>query len=727
MLPSESQKPPPIRNDLEIVPTYYRGQLSYIAKDPVALSYYRLGEIEYIVLKCFQEGKGVEETQRAVKEKTGAEVAVREVYKFVEQLKRSDLLKSKGMADVRRLATQKKLRKRRKVKQFISNYLFVTIPVWDPDRILERLLPYFRVFLNRYFFVGWLLLSGAAFWIMADNFSVLVADAFSLLSGWNLVILSAVIFSVKLFHEMGHALTCKHYGGEVHAIGPAFLVFQPCMFTDTSDAWLLPSKWDRINVTAAGIIVEIMLASVAAVAWISSEPGMLKQIAYTTMVACSVSTVLFNANPLLRFDGYYILSDLLEIPNMRIKTSQYLGYLFDRYVLGIRKQPPRMQEADRKVYLLYGISRFFYRMFIVLTIGLVLYSLFEPLGVFMWISSIYGMVLAPAWRRGKELTRQYRFGTVRIRYVIVLVAAFVVLTGVWFLPIDYTVQAPCVVVPAEMEVVRAAVTGRIDGIHVQEGDRVAAGQLLVRMSNPELALLAEKTREEIKEADARMRSVLAEDAADYNMQRRQKRKLTEELAELERKILTLEVRAPIAGVVVRLHRQEVRASTSRHDFVQFPEEGPATDIDQLKGATVAAGTGLLGIAANDRLLVEAFAYEHDVSSLSPGLEMVCMLRGSPATLCESRVRAIIPVDVKTIANVGITLADVGYIPVKPAADGTSEPLVTLYVVSSRFHEPGPGLRLGQTGKAKITYGSGPVGRFLFKRIVRALRLRLQEI
>mgnify|MGYP006279128199 CR=1 FL=1 len=726
---SEQQQPPPIRKDLEIVPQYYRGELSYVAKDPVSLSYYRLGEIEYVVLKSFQQGMSVEETQHAVKEQTGAEVSSREVYKFVEQLKGSNLLKSKSMADVRRLSQQQRMQKRGRIKQLVSNYLFITIPVWDPDTVLNKLLPYFRMILRPTLFLAWLALSLTALWIIITNFSTLVANAFSLLSGWNLLILSGVVFSIKLFHEMGHALTCKHFGGEVHAIGPAFLVFQPCMFTDTSDAWLFPSKWDRIAVTSAGIIVEIMMASIAAIVWISSEPGMVKQVAYTMMVACSISTLLFNANPLLRFDGYYILSDLLEIPNMRVKTVNYLGYLFDRYLLGIQKSPPPMNEGDEWTYLTYGVARFVYRIFIVFSIGLFLYSLFEPLGVFMWATTVYGMILAPIWKRGKELARHYRFGAVRTRYILIIVLVFAALAGTWFIPIDYTIQAPVVVAPSGMSVVRTGARGKVEKILVKEGEKVEEGQLLVQMSNPDLRHRAEQTRAKIREVEAKLRSALAEDAAAYQIQLKEKKKLQERLEELEKKLKRLELRAPTDGMVVDLHQQEINANSSIHQFVQNPHQDSKASLDRLEGTWMNSGTGLLGVAAKGDLRFEAFAYEHDISSLSPGLDMKCMLRNCPNRTFKTNISEIVPVDVKKIENVGITLADVGYIPVKPSQEGggSQKPLVTLYVVRGRVGMKECKASLGQTGKARIQYGSGPLGSFYFHRLVRAIKLRMQEV
>jgi len=721
------EKPPPIRSDLEIVPQYYRGELSYVAKDPVTLSYYRLREVEYVVVKCFQRGMGVEQTQQEVKKKTGAELSALEIYKFAEQLRSSNLLKSRGMEDVRRLARNKRLARKHKFKQVISNYLFITIPLWDPDRTLNKLLPYFRLLLNPFFLACWLLAAAGALWIIMGNFSVLVSDAFSLLSVENLLILSGVVFSVKVIHEMGHALTCKHFGGEVHAIGPAFLVFQPIMFTDATDAWLFPSKWARVMVGGAGIVAEIWLASIAAFVWISSEPGIAKQIAYSTMVTCSVGTVLFNANPLLRFDGYYILSDLLEIPNLRIKTSQYLGYLFDRYMLGIQKQPPAMQSKDRNIYVIYGVARFFYRMFIVLMIGFFLYSLFVPLGVFAWASSAYGMVLMPMWKRGKELARQFKTGTVRIRYLAIVTSVLAALVGLWFVPIEYTIQAPCVVAPPSISVVRTAVRGRVERILVEPGQKVTQGQPLVEMKRPELLYRAEQLKAFIKQLDVRIRRALAANASGYEIQLREKRKLTDELARVEEQIERLVLRAPHDGVVVDLHRVEMRASAPQHGFAGFPDEDYAAELTRFEGTTLAAGTGILGVADSSGFLFETFVYEHDVANLSLSDPMTCLLPSQPEKEFESRVHSMVPVDVKAIENVGITLADVGYIPVKPTADGRQEPLVAIYRVRSNLMENKQHLRWGLTGKALITYGSGPMGSYYFDRMVRALRLRLQRI
>ena len=718
---------PPLRNDLRIIPQHYRGELCYVVKDPVTLDYYRLGEIEYAILQCFQKGLGVEEAREEVYEKTGAEVTNSEVYKFVRQLRHSNLLKSKGMSDVPRLVETRRKQKKQGWKQFVSNYLFITIPLWDPDETLEKLLPYFRFFLRPFFLICCLALGLGALWVVVTNFSVLVADAFSVLSGWNIAILSGVVFGMKIFHEMGHALTCKHFGGEVHAIGPAFLVFQPCMYTDTSDAWLLPNKWDRLKVTGAGIASEFLLAAIAALVWVSSEPGFLKQLSYTTMVASSVSSILFNANPLLRFDGYYMMSDLLEIPNMRSKTNNYLGYLFERYMLGIKNaNRPDMNPDDRFVYVTYGIARFVYRIFIVVMIGFFLYSLFEPLGIATWLSSFYGMIVAPTWKRGKKVAREYKRGGLRVKYMLFLALATAMVAGICFIPIKYTISAPCVLSPQAMTVVRTKEAGRIARIPVKHGERVKKGQVLVRMENPELRRKLQRTREKLREVRAEIRMTLNTNMAKYLLKQSKKRKLKASLKELKSRVDNLILRAPHEGTIVNVHQQEMKMSSPQHRFVRFSTSAAEKTPQSLRNMTAKTGLGILAVARTSSPVLKTFVPEHKVSKISTGDSVRAMLRDRVSTIVETRVQSISSVDVKTIENIGITLADVGYIPIENTKEGEKKPLVTLYAVHCPLQESESEF-IGLTGKTNITYDSGPLGAYYFNKLVQALKLRLQKV
>ena len=167
---------------------------------------------------------------------------------------------------------------------------------------------------------------------------------------------------MKIIHEFGHGLTAKHFGGEVHEMGMLFLVLTPALYCDVTDSWLLPNKWNRIWISAAGIYVECFLASIATFVWWYSEPGLLNSLAMATMFICSVNTIMFNANPLLRYDGYYVMADWLEIPNLRIKSTQFFAYLIQEKVLGLEiPVQSYLPRSRRYLFVTYAIASYIYR------------------------------------------------------------------------------------------------------------------------------------------------------------------------------------------------------------------------------------------------------------------------------------------------------------------------------------------------------------------------------
>jgi putative peptide zinc metalloprotease protein len=466
---------------------------------------------------------------------------------------------------------------------------------------------------------------------------------------------------------------------------------------------------------------------VAAVVWLTSDPGFVKQLSYTTMVVCTVHTLLFNGNPLLRFDGYYILSDLVEIPNMRQKASGYLGYLFDRYLMGIEKDPPAVQEDEKQTLFFYAVLRVIYRIFIIVSIGFFLYSLFEPLGVFMWLTSAYGMVIMPVYRHGRDLARHYRRGAVKVRYMLILGLVLAAVGGLWFMPMDYSVKTPVVVVPETLSVVRTPVLSRVEEVLVEEGQEVEEGETLARLNSPRLLHRVEQVEEELAAARVRLRKTLDEAPAEHKIYEQEEEKLKKELADLQKKVERLTVRAPHDGTVVNVHRLEMKNASPQQDFVEFPTQDASRELSEFAGLTLEAGTGLMAVASAGSIRFQSYVYEYDMSFLSPGDRIKCVLRNLPLKTFESRVEGVRPVDVKSIENVGITLADVGHIPVKPTREGRQKPLVTLYRLRTELESNTSELPVGLTGKARVIYGRGPAGHFFFRQIVRALRLRLQKV
>ena len=242
--------------------------------------------------------------------------------------------------------------------------------------------PYFRWIYTSWFIafsVGTML---AALTLVASQYSTFSAKLpeFQSFFNWHsIVYFWCSLAIIKVIHEFGHGLTAKHFGGEVHEMGMLFLVLTPALYCDVTDSWLLPSKWKRIWISAAGIYVECFLASLATFVWWNTEQGLLNSLSLATMFICSVNTIMFNANPLLRYDGYYVMSDYLEIPNLRVKSTQFFAYLFQEKVLGLEiPVQSYMPRSRRSLFVIYAIASYLYRWVVTFSILYFLSQFLKP-------------------------------------------------------------------------------------------------------------------------------------------------------------------------------------------------------------------------------------------------------------------------------------------------------------------------------------------------------------
>jgi putative peptide zinc metalloprotease protein len=326
----------------------------------------------------------------------------------------------------------------------------------------------------------WLLVVLAAVVLVVVHHDALWArlpDFRSFFHAENLLWLAVSLAVVKVLHELGHAVACKHFGAECHDLGLMFLVFTPCLYCDVSDAWMLPDKWQRIAVSAAGLYVEIFLAAVCTFLWWFSEPGLLNSLCLNIVFVCSVSALIFNGNPLMRFDGYYILSDLVEIPNLQSRASSALSRLLAWWTLGVELPGERAMAERRHVWLAaYAAAAIAYRLVVVIGCLFFLNAVLKPYRlevlaqIFMGII-LLGMVAAPAWKtsrffRNPILRRQIRRGRLSRTLMAVLLAAIALV----FVPVPYRVRAPVLLQPEDARYVYVAAPGTLQ-------EAVAAGQL----------------------------------------------------------------------------------------------------------------------------------------------------------------------------------------------------------------------------------------------------------
>jgi putative peptide zinc metalloprotease protein len=326
------------------------------------------------------------------------------------------------------------------------------------------------------------------------------------------LLLGGSFILTKFIHEMGHAFSCRRFGGECHEVGIMFLVLFPCPYVDASTAWGFPSKWKRIFVGAAGMIAEIFVAAVAAFVWsMTSNDELVNQLAYNVMLIASVSTVLFNANPLLRYDGYYILSDYLEIPNLQQKSRDYTLGLVRRHIFRVKEQRPLPPVGQRWQLVVFNITSTVYRIFIGFAIMLmVLYQLpdvVKIVGLFMFAGAAATFFVVPIFKLIKYLLTDPELHRKRTRAWLFTggVTALLVF-GFGLVSLPTYVRADAIVEPETRSFVRVQTPGEVSEILVRDGSTVEPGDVLLRLRNDEIEL-------------AHRRALAERDAAQINLQR----------------------------------------------------------------------------------------------------------------------------------------------------------------------------------------------------------------
>ena len=373
-------------------------------------------------------------------------------------LYRSSLLISDASHQGNELKKRSEKNQKRQRRSNLTNILAIRFRGFDPDAILTVLNRYFGWFFSVPVFLLTLLLALGAFGLVVTHWEVFqnrLPSFQEFFASKNWIWLFLTLAATKVLHEFGHGLSCKRLGGQCHEMGVMFLVLTPCLYCNVSDAWTLPSKWKRIFIAAAGMYVELVLASICTFVWWFSQPGILNMLALNVVFVCSVSTLLFNANPLLRYDGYYILSDLMEIPNLRQKATTILRQTLGKWVLGLPSvEDPFLPQRRKWLFVFYSVAAAAYRWFITFSIFFFVYKLLEPygfkiVGQAIAMMALYGLLGHPLVQLVKFLSVPGRLYAVKpVRFAVSMAIAAAVLAGILMIPVPHYVRCSFYVQPA---------------------------------------------------------------------------------------------------------------------------------------------------------------------------------------------------------------------------------------------------------------------------------------
>lgn len=542
---------PRLRSHAQIHRHLYRGQEWYVLQDHSSGRFNRFTPEAYFFVGLMDGRRTMGEIWEAAGRTLGDAMPTQdEVIALLSQLHQADVLQGDIPPDMAEIRERQQRVRHSQWWGRLKSPMAMRFPLLDPDRLLTATLPLLRPLfawpglILWLLVVGWALLQVGALW---HDLTSNLADR--VLSLENLTLLWLVYPVVKVVHEFAHAYAVKLWGGEVHEMGVMLLVLMPIPYVDASSASAFRLKRQRMLVGAAGVLAEIFMAALAMLVWVNAEPGAVRAVSYNVMLVAGVSTVLFNGNPLLRFDAYYVLSDYLEIPNLGPRGNRYLGYLMQRYLLGIREASfPQASAGERRWLLFYALASFVYRLYIAVRTVLFIAGKFFFVGVLLAVWAVSTMLVTPAIRSWQAFFQDGRMQKKRGRIfwtVAAGVALATLLVGVVPVPL-FTVAEGVVWVPEQARV-HAGADGFVTAVLAEPEQTVRPGDQLIESVNPELTVRVQVLEAELAEYQARHRVSVLKDRTEAEIMQEEIRRVEKELARVREHLAALTVRSPTAG------------------------------------------------------------------------------------------------------------------------------------------------------------------------------------
>lgn len=545
---------PRLRSHVQIHRHNYRGDDWYVVQDRFTGRHHRFSPEAYQLIGLMDGRRTLGTIWETVCAKLGDHMPTQdEVIGLLAQLFRSDLLQTSALPNFEDLQKRQSLGQKNRLLANLRSPMSVRFPLIDPDRFLTASLPLIKPFIGRVAAFIWLLVVCSAAVLAVVHWPDLVMNfSDQLLSMQNLLLISSLYPLLKLLHEFGHAYLVKKWGGEVHEMGIMLLVFMPIPYVDATSSLSFRDKRRRMLVGAAGILVELFVASLALLIWLNVEPGVISAAAYNVMLIAGVSTLLFNGNPLLRFDAYYVLTDFLEIPNLGQRSNRYLGYLCQRYLLAVEKvESPASAPGEAGWLFAYASASFIYRIFISIRIILFVAGKFFFVGVLLAVWAGFGMLVAPLVRGTNFLMRDAGMKRRRGRILlVVLLPLGIVLAGLCLLPLPHYTRCEGVTWAPEESRIYAGADGFITEILVASGEPVETGTALLRSENPQLGTRTRLLETQLQEYHARYRLSLQKDRTESSLLKEELARIEAELARAREQQKALLLQSKTSGVLV---------------------------------------------------------------------------------------------------------------------------------------------------------------------------------
>ena len=680
---------PRLRSDLKFNSHRLKGKLTYTLKDPDSGEYYRFSKEEYLVAELIDGKHSASEIARISTKEYGMDFTEEEIQEFMSSLKSMDLLERSKEEQSLHLIERRKAQRQSKLLSKKGSILYRRFPVVDPDVFFDRVIPYIGFFWSRSFAVlstfMMVLASGLVLWNIDEvQRSIHLLYDFQTNGITNLVILWCVIFTIIGIHELGHGLTCKYYGGEVHEMGILLLFFQPCFYCNVSDAWTFPERSKRLWVTMAGGYIEYFIGSVAAFVWLlTGENFFLHTLSFQVMMVCSLSTLLFNYNPLIKLDGYYALSDLLGVPNLKQDSLEFAKAWWKEKVFGVKNGLEIPREHVRSL-LFYGTCSMIYMTTLMIGVYMMARGLLESF--LLDIGILISLVLL--WKLfGSQLKSGVNFSydyvvyrrgylSSNLVYAGLLISSLILVYLLVFHPFARNVKGPVTLEPYEIQTIRARVSGILDEVQFQTGDVVRVGQEVVAIKNQELVLRMDEMRLKIRGLELRGNEALGnQDVFTYQKLKVEINKLKRDLEVVEKQVENLSVKARVKG------------------------HYSGDELLERVGTQMPEGARLGTILDLHRMIVDLRVKQAEIDLIKPGTSITLRLHATPFQDYQAKV-----IECKVLGEKG--------------------PVDTYYAVKAIMENPQITFRPGMTGLGSIEVGRETLLQYAFRSLKKFLRLDL---
>lgn len=632
------------RPDIQFASVQFSGQTAYVLKDPLTLELSHLSAEEFFLFEKLKQAMSLKKLQQAFQERFAPRrITPQQLQHGVNQLHRQGLLLSEAPGQGEELRQREQQRQHSERWSSWMKVLSFRLGSFDATTLVDGLHRRVRWIYSIPVLLCAIAILGYAAMLLigrADEFAARLPSLAELAQPRYWLLWLGTVAIVKVLHELAHAVTCAHFGGRCHEIGVLLLAMIPCLYCDVSDIWRLPSKWQRIAVSAAGMIAELVIASLALIAWWHTQPGLLNVWCLSVVVVCSVGTVLVNANPLLRYDGYYILSDMAEVPNLSVRAHGLQPEGLKRWLLAEPKvQDAMLSSRQRSGLWAYAIAAKVYLSLVLLGIYVVLLAWARPyrlenLVYTLGVVTIAGMMFQPlrgVWRMWSNPSTRYRMR--RPRLAMLALMAGMLLAGFFYFPITRSIRGPAVFVPANARPVYAAAGGELR-FALPVGAEVQAGDTIARLSDADTTLALARQQGEYEVRRVRheqlntMRSWSDQIAAQVPTAQVATQDAKVQLAQLTKRQQDLTLAAPREGVIVAPPALTLQ---DNQDERLMPWSGSPLDARNL-GSWIEPGTTICVVADPDHFEALVMIDQADVAEVRPGQSVRLLPESSPTQI-----------------------------------------------------------------------------------------------